>query len=216
MIKLLQKNIFVNQISNLNIMSVVRDTPEETLRIARACFEGGVKSIEISFTIPTALKTIELVQKNLPEMLICAGTVLDQTTARLAILSGAKLVLSPAFSQEVAQICNLYQIPYAPGCNSVSEITTALKAGASFIKVFPGSSIGGVKEIKTITTPIPYMPILISGGATKENYQEFLRAGADCVSFGSVLNGASDSITSNAIMLNEILKNYRSKKGEKR
>ena len=209
---MLQKNFYVRQISDLNIMTVVRDTPAETLRIAKACFKGGVKAIEISFTIPTALEAMKLVKKEIPEMVICAGTVLDTATARLAILGGAKLILSPAFDLEVAQICNLYQVPYAPGCNSVTEITTALKNGASFIKVFPGSSMGGVKEIKTISTPIPYMPILISGGASVKNYRDFLAAGADCVCFGSALTGDSEKITNNAVQLTKTLADFRSEK----
>lgn len=209
---MLQKNFYVRQISDLNIMTVVRDTPKETLRIAKACFKGGVKAIEISFTIPTALEAMKLVKKEIPEMVICAGTVLDTATARLAILGGAKLILSPAFDLEVAHICNLYQVPYAPGCNSVSEITTALKNGASFIKVFPGSSMGGVKEIQTISTPIPYMPILISGGASVKNYRDFLAVGADCVCFGSALTGDSEKITNNAVQLTKTLADFRSEK----
>lgn len=209
---MLQKNKYVSYISDLNIMSVVRDTPEETLRIAQSCFAGGVKSIEVSFTMGSALKAMEMIKVNLPGMLVCAGTVLDETTARLAILSGAKLVLSPAFNPNVAKICNLYQIPYAPGCNSVSEATEALKFGASFIKVFPGSTMGGVKEIKTISIPIPFMPILISGGANLNNYSEFLKAGADCVSFGSVLNGDSEKVTKNANLLIKALKKFRAER----
>lgn len=209
---MLQKNKYVSRISNLNIMAVVRNTPEETLRIAKACLDGGVKSIEVSFTVSTALKTMELIKSELPEMIICAGTVLDETTARLAILNGAELVLSPAFSEEVAKICNLYQVPYAPGCNSVTEITEALRFGASFIKVFPGSTLGGVKEVKTICTPIPFMPVLISGGANLENYQAFLNAGADCVSFGSIFNGDSEEIVHNAVLLNRILNEFRKSK----
>lgn len=206
---MLQKNNYVQQISNLNIMAVVRNTPEETVRIAQACLKGGVKAIEVSFTVTTALQSLTEITNKLPEMVACAGTVLDAATARLAILNGAKLILSPAFSQEVAEVCNLYQVPYAPGCNSMTEITTALRAGASFIKVFPGSSLGGIKEITTIKTPIPFMPILVSGGGTLANYRDFLLAGADCVSFGSVLTGESKKITKNALLLNEILSSFR-------
>ncbi|QYN52138.1 ketohydroxyglutarate aldolase [Lactobacillus panisapium] len=206
---MLQKNSYVQQISDLNIMAVVRDTPEETLRIAQACLKGGVKAIEVSFTVSTALRSLTKISDELPEMVACAGTVLDAATARLAILSGAKLILSPAFSQEVAEVCNLYQVPYAPGCNSMTEITTALRAGASFIKVFPGSALGGTKEITTIKTPIPFMPLLVSGGATLANYRDFLLAGADCVSFGSALTGDSEKITKNALLLNKTLSNFR-------
>lgn len=108
---MIQKINIAKKMAVYNLMSVVRATPERTLEIAKACYEGGVKMIEISFTVPTAIESIELVKKELPEVIICAGTVLDPTTARLAILHGADAILSPQFDDEVAELANLYQLP---------------------------------------------------------------------------------------------------------
>ncbi|WP_270334333.1 ketohydroxyglutarate aldolase [Ligilactobacillus acidipiscis] len=206
---MLKRNNLISKIYDANIMAVARANPERTLQIAQACLEGGVKVIEVSFTVPTAIEAIRTIKKKLPEMIVCAGTVLDETTARLAILEGVSLVLSPSYSRKVAKICNLYQVPYAPGCNTISEMIDALKYGAAFIKVFPGSALNGPEGIKTIKAPVPDLPILVSGGATLSNYADFLEVGADCVSFGSALNGSQQKIIKNAKRLVEVLNGYR-------
>lgn len=207
---MIQKINVEKKMAEYNLMSVVRATPERTLEIAKACYEGGVKMIEISFTVPTAIESIELVKKELPDVIICAGTVLEPTTARLAILHGADVILSPQFDNDVAELANLYQVPYCPGCHSVTEMTTALKAGASYIKIFPGSAIDGPKLIKTMVTPTPFVPILASGGINFDNFYDFLDAGADINCFGGLLaNGDTETIKAHAAKLSKMLASYR-------
>lgn len=209
---MIQKIEIEKKMADYNLMSVVRATPERTLEIAKACYAGGVKMIEISFTRPTAIESIELVKKELPEVIICAGTVLDATTARLSILHGADVILSPQFDKGVADVANLYQVPYCPGCATVTEMTTALKAGASYIKFFPGSAVDGPKLIKTVTTPTPFIPVLASGGINFDNFYDFLDAGADITCFGGLLaNGDAKTITEHASKLSQMLADYRAK-----
>lgn len=191
-------------------MSVIRADVKTSLGIAEAGLKGGVKLIELSFTEPTALTAIKEVKKAFPEIIVGAGTVLDAVTARIAILGGADFILSPAFDKEVALMANRYQVPYLPGCNTVSESVDAMTYGASFIKVFPGSALSGPKWIKTVKTPIPNMPILASGGGTFDNFNDFLNAGADCVAFGGLLvNGELAQIEENARKLTTQLSDYR-------
>lgn len=198
------------KIIEYNAMSVVRDTPERTLEIAKACWDGGVKMIEVSFTVNTALDSIKMIHDELPDMLVAAGTVLDPVTARLAILGGVDMILSPEFNLDVAKMCNLYQIPYGPGCNSVSEMTEALTYGASFIKVFPGSSQEGPSLFKTVGTPIPNMPLLASGGINLDNLVDFLQAGSVVNCFGSLLaKGDKETITNNAKQVMKIISDFR-------
>lgn len=212
---MIQKINTEKKMADYNLMSVVRATPERTLEIAKACYDGGVKMIEISFTVSTAIESIELVKKELPDVIICAGTVLDATTARLAILHGADAILSPQFDADVAKIANLYQVPYCPGCHTVTEMTTALKAGASYIKFFPGSAVDGPKLIKTAVTPTPFMPILASGGINFDNFYDFLDAGADITCFGGLLaKGDADTIKAHAAKLSQMLSDYRNQHNE--
>ena len=75
-------------------------------------------------------------------MIVGAGTVLDGETARIAIMKGARYIVSPHFSPEIATVCNRYAIPYLPGCGSVTEIMHALESGVDVVKLFPGSLMG--------------------------------------------------------------------------
>lgn len=206
----LQKTMVTKKIRDFGIMSVIRADVKTSLGIAEAGLKGGVKLIELSFTEPTALTAIKEVKKAFPEIIVGAGTVLDAVTARIAILGGADFILSPAFDKEVALMANRYQVPYLPGCNTVSESVDAMTYGASFIKVFPGSALSGPKWIKIVKTPIPNMPILASGGGTFDNFNDFLNAGADCVAFGGLLvNGELAQIEENARKLTAQLSDYR-------
>lgn len=206
----IQKATITKKIRDYGIMSVVRADVQTSLNIAEAGLKGGVKLIELSYTVPTAQESIQEVKKQFPEIVIGAGTVLDEVTARLAIMSGADFILSPQFNKDVALMANRYQVPYLPGCNSVSEAVEAMTYGAAFVKIFPGSAVAGPKLINVIKTPIPNMPILASGGGTFDNFNDFLDAGADCVAFGGLLaNGSMEHIQQNAQRLTNQLAAYR-------
>lgn len=143
-------------------------------------------------------------------MLVGAGTVLDGETARLAILSGAKFIIAPNFSKEVAKVSNRYQIPYAPGCTTITEMVEALEAGAAFIKAYPISNFYGPSLVSVIKTPIPNTPILASGGANLDNLEVWLENGVDAVGFGGLLTkGTKEHIAENAKKIREIIMNKR-------
>ena len=144
------------------------------------CLAGGVSILEISYTNANAGEIIQqLTQAYGDKVLLGAGTVLDAPTARDAILRGAKFVIAPTFSVEVARLCNRYQIPYMPGCTTMTELVEALEAGADMIKAFPISNYYGPALVKTINTPLPYVSILSSGGVTLENVDEWVENGVD-------------------------------------
>lgn len=209
----LQKADVTEKIRDYGIMSVIRADTKTSLDIVGAGLKGGVKITELSYTVPTAQETIKQVKATYPEVLIGAGTVLDEVTARLAIMAGADFILAPEFNKDVAKMANRYQVPYLPGCNSVTEAVDAMTYGAAFVKVFPGSAVDGPKWINVVKTPIPNMPILASGGGNFDNFADFLDAGADCVAFGGLLAGGSlQKIEENARKLTKQLADYRNTK----
>ena len=136
----------LQKLENAGVIAVVRGkTKEEALKASQAIVAGGMRGIELTFTVPQATEVIqELVAlyKEDSDVVIGAGTVLDATTARLAIVAGAEYIVSPSFDEETAKICNLYQVPYLPGCMTITEMKEALKSGADIIKLFPGSVYG--------------------------------------------------------------------------
>ena len=196
----------VCRMKKTGIMAVVRvDTIERGLEIAKGCYEGGVDVIEISYTNPIAGDVIAAIKKEYGDkMCIGAGTVLDATTARLAIMSGAEFFVAPNFDPDVQEMCNLYQIPYGPGCTTYSESLNALKAGASFIKAFPISNYYGPSLAKVFKVPCPQVPILASGGVNVENVGEWVKNGAEVVGVGGLLSkGSWEDIASNAKQLRD-------------
>lgn len=184
----------LSSIQSSGVISVVRgSTKDEAYQTAVACIKGGVKAIELTFTAPAAdeiIKEINQEFSNDREVVIGAGTVLDAVTARIAIMAGAKFVVSPSFDTETAFICNQYQIPYIPGCMTITEIQTALRYGSDVVKVFPGSVLGR-GFVKAIKAPLPYVNIMPTGGVNLDNMHEWFQVGVVAVGAGSDLTGSA-------------------------
>ncbi len=179
----------LQRIAECGVVAVVRaNTEEQAINIATACTNGGVKGIEVTFTVPGADNVIKALKKAIPheKIILGAGSVLDPETARAAILAGAEFIVAPSFNEGVAKLCNRYQVPYIPGTQTVKEIVTAMEAGCDVIKVFPGDMLGPV-FIKDVRGPLPYANLMPSGGVNLENAGEWIKNGAVCISSGSHL-----------------------------
>lgn len=185
------------------IIAVVRaDTPEKAEAISKAAIKGGVTGIELTFTVPHADQVIGKLTEELPNGVIGAGTVLDTTSARLAIMAGAGYIVSPTFDADIAKLCNLYQVPYLPGCSTMREMQNALEAGSDIIKLFP-ASVAGPGMIKAVNAPFPQLNIMPTGGVNLDNLDQWFVAGAVCVGAGGNLVGPGetgdyDGVTENA------------------
>lgn len=185
----MEKEQVISKLTETGLVAVVRaDNADEAIRISDACLEGGCNAIELTFTVPGAHKVIEALAAKYPngEMLLGAGTVLDSETARIAILSGANYVVSPAFNAEAAKLCNRYRVPYIPGCMTITEVLTAMEAGADIIKIFP-ADLFGPKIIKDIKGPLPQAKLMPTGGVDVSNVDQWIKAGAAAVGAGSSL-----------------------------
>ena len=196
------------QMKKTGILGIVRvKTIERAYEIAQGCLDGGVNILEISYTNDNAGTIIQALKEKFKDRLIVgAGTVLEEVTARLAIMNGAQFIIAPSYDQGVQEICNLYQIPYAPGCTSYTEALTALKAGAYFIKAFPISNFYGPQLSKIWKVPCPQVPIMASGGANFENLEQWIENGVDCIGIGGLLTkGKKEDIAKNAKRLTEII-----------
>lgn len=213
----LQKAKVTERLAQIGAFAVVRvETVERGLEIADGLVRGGVPAMEISYTNANAGDVIAAVKaKYGDKMCVGAGTVMEAATARLAIMSGAEFVVSNMESEEVARVCNLYQVPYAPGCTTVTEAVKGLEMGAAFIKCFPISNTYGVQLVKLFKTPTPWMPLMASGGINLDNLAEWVRAGVDTCGMGSLLTkGSADEIAANAAEVRRIIDETRAGMGE--
>ncbi|MDF7637884.1 bifunctional 2-keto-4-hydroxyglutarate aldolase/2-keto-3-deoxy-6-phosphogluconate aldolase [Lactobacillus sp. ESL0791] len=190
----MQKSETLLAVKKAGVVAVVRGkTKEEACQTAIACIKGGVTAIELTFTAPQADEIIRQLSADYgddPEVVIGAGTVLDPITARIAIMAGAKFIVAPSFSKEVALLCNEYQIPYMPGCMTVTEIQTAMRYGSEIVKVFPGSVVGQ-GFIKAVKAPLPQANLMPTGGVNLDNMHDWFEAGVVVVGAGSNLTAAA-------------------------
>lgn len=209
----MRKYEVLKRIEDVGVVAVIRaENSEAAKKIALACMAGGVDSIEITFTVPGAHKVIEALTEEFGDtLLVGAGTVLDSETARVAILAGAKYVVSPAFDLDTAKLCNRYQIPYLPGCMTLKEIITAMEAGADIIKVFPGSAFGP-DFIKAIKGPLPQAQLMPTGGVSLDNVDQWIKNGCVAVGVGGNLTkGSSEDMTKAAREFVDKVKEVRGK-----
>ena len=208
----MQKIEVTKRIADTGAMAIVRvKTVERGFEIAQGCLDGGIDCLEISYTLPNAGEVIAALREKYGDKLVVgAGTVLDAETARHAILAGAQFIIAPNLSKEVDIVCNRYQIPYAPGCTSVTEAVTGLEYGAAFIKAFPISDFYGPKMVSVVKTPIPFIPFLASGGITLDNLNDYVKRGVDCCGFGGLLTkGTTEEIAANAKKIKTIIDETR-------
>lgn len=180
----MKKTAILNKLENAGVIAVVRgETVEEAIKASNAIVKGAITGIELTFTVPNADHAIAELAANYkkdPTIVIGAGTVLDAVTARLAIMAGAEFIVSPCFDKETAKICNLYQIPYLPGCMTITEMKTALTYGADIVKLFPGSAFGP-SIVKAFKAPLPHLNIMPTGGVSLANMQDWFAAGVVAV-----------------------------------
>lgn len=214
MIILLKKHQTIERIINTGIVAVVRsESIEEGVRISKACVEGGIPAIEVTYTVPGATDVIKALKKEFSEdeLIIGAGTVLDAATARIAILAGAEYIVSPGFDEETAKLCNLYQIPYMPGCMTITEMMRAMELGSDIIKLFPGSAFGP-SFVKAVKAPLPQVNIMPTGGVSLDNIDEWFKNGVVAVGAGGKLaSGTSESIKATAQEFVRKIKEIRNK-----
>lgn len=182
------KEQVLQMIEDSGMVAVVRgETAEKARAIVESCIEGGIKAIELTFTVPFAHRVIEdLAMQYSDQILLGAGTVLDPETARIAILSGAQFVVAPHFNPDTTKLCNRYRIANMAGILTVREAVEAMEAGVDVLKLFPGDLFGPA-FIKDIRGPLPYAKIMPTGGVSVSNAGDWIRAGAVAVGAGSSL-----------------------------
>ena len=209
---MMKKLTILSKLTECGVVAVVRaDSKEEATKISEACVEGGIQGIEVTFTVQGAdevIKELASLYKDNGNVVIGAGTVLDATTARIAILAGAEFVVSPAFDEETAKLCNLYSVPYMPGCMTITEMKRALESGVDIVKLFPGNAFGP-DFVKSVKAPLPQVNIMPTGGVDLNNVEQWIKNG--CVAVGVGGNLIAPAKTGEYEKITEFAKQYVAK-----
>lgn len=153
---------------------VVIKNLDDTEKILAALKKDGINCAEITFRTACAKEAIALAVEKFPDMNVGAGTVINGRQCVEALNAGAKFIVSPGLSVEVAEICKANDIPYYPGCVTPTEIMQALDLGITTVKFFPANVYGGLKAMKALSAPFPQVKFIPTGGVNRENLDEFL------------------------------------------
>ncbi|MGE0656546.1 MAG: bifunctional 4-hydroxy-2-oxoglutarate aldolase/2-dehydro-3-deoxy-phosphogluconate aldolase [Pyrinomonadaceae bacterium] len=206
----MNKQKIVEQIESLGLVPVVRAaSADEAVQAIDAIKAGGVNVLEITMTVPGAVKVIEKVaDKYGSDVLVGAGTVLDPETARACLLAGAQFIVSPALNLATIELCHRYSAPICPGVLTPTEVITAWSAGVDLVKVFPCGSVGGASYIKNLKGPFPQVKIIPTGGVSLATAADFIKAGAAALGVGTDLVDVKAIREGNAHIVTERAKQF--------
>lgn len=179
----------VKRLRDATVIAIFRThAPEHAVEGIGAAVRGGFEAVEITMNSPGATDALAEVAGRI-DAIVGAGTITHPDQVKEAYDSGAEFVVTPVVVPEVVEAAHALSMPVAMGASTPTEIFTARKAGADWVKVFPGESLGGPDYIADVLGPLDGTPILVTGGLTAENYLGYLDAGAELVGFaGSVFD----------------------------
>jgi 2-dehydro-3-deoxyphosphogluconate aldolase/(4S)-4-hydroxy-2-oxoglutarate aldolase len=185
--------------------------------VVRAMMAGGVTVVEVTMTVPGALELLKELRKEYgAKLLLGSGTVTTAEEAEATIEAGAEFVVSPSLHPEVIAATKASGKLSIPGALTPTEIVTAWRLGADYVKVFPCSAMGGASYLKSLLAPFPHLKLIPTGGVTLETAESFLRAGAralgvgsDLVNLAAIEQGTPEKITEAARGYLEVLARVR-------
>lgn len=163
------------KIKALGIVPVIKiDDVEMAVPLAKALCEGGLPCAEITFRTEQAEESISRIAKELPDMLVGAGTVLTSEQVDRAEAAGAKFIVSPGFDAGVVKRSLELGLPVFPGCATPTEVMAAVSLGLETVKFFPADCFGGIKTIKAMSAAFPKLKFMPTGGINAQNLKEYL------------------------------------------
>ena len=177
------KEYVIQQTKSTGILPCIKlHEKDDYIAYAQAMYDGGARVLEVTMTTPGVLEAIEAISDHFgDEMLVAAGTVLDAASAREVILHGGSIIVNPCVIEDYSDVANRYNVPVFSGAFSATEVFTAMRKGATMVKIFPGA-LGGPKYMTNLKMVFPEVNLIPSGGITPDNAADFIRCGACAVS----------------------------------
>ena len=168
-------NETLEKIGELGIIPVVKiEKAEDALPLGKALIDGDLPIAEITFRTSAAEESIKTLTRELPELLVGAGTVLTIKQARRAVSAGAQFIVSPGFNPKVVDYCLENNIPVTPGINNPTQIEMALERGIEVVKFFPAEASGGLPLLKSMSAPYTGIKFVPTGGINQNNLCSYL------------------------------------------
>lgn len=188
--------------------------------VVKAMIAGGVTVVEVTMTVPGALDLLqELKNEYGAKLLLGSGTVTTAKEAEATIDAGAEFVVSPSLHPDVIAATKVKNKLSIPGALTPTEVITAVRAGADYVKIFPCSAMGGASYLKSLLAPFPHLKLIPTGGVTLQTAESFLRAGAralgvggDLVNLAAIDAGTPGTITQTARAYLKVIAEHRAAK----
>ena|SRR5579871_4523099 len=175
-------------IKEIGIIPALRvSSADDALFAAEAVAGGGIPIVEVTMTVPGALNVIRELTRQNPDLVVGAGTLLDEEIAHRCLDEGASFLTSPGFDREIVEFGLKRDVAVIPGALTPTEVLTAWRAGSDFVKIFPCSQVGGPSYIKALVAPFAQVPLVAAGGVNQQTVADFIDAGAAAVGIGANL-----------------------------
>jgi 2-dehydro-3-deoxyphosphogluconate aldolase/(4S)-4-hydroxy-2-oxoglutarate aldolase len=184
-----QKQEVLAALRDGGIVPVIRaDSADTALRIVDALIAGGIRTLEITMTVPDAIGAIKAVADRFgSSVLLGAGTVTSRALAEGSLDAGAEFLVTPCVVPDVIAVAKEREVAVLPGAMTPTEVFTAWSSGGDIVKIFPASNVGGASYLKALKGPFPQIPLCPTGGVNLQTIGEFVKAGASAVGVGGEL-----------------------------
>jgi len=174
----METKMFEEKLREFRVIPVIAlDEVEQGVPLAKALLAGGLPVAEITFRTAAAEEAIRQISKEVPEVMILAGTVLDVETAKRAVAAGADAIVSPGTNMEVVEWCLENNVPVCPGIVTPTELEAARAKGLRMLKFFPAEAAGGIPMLKSLAGPYRDMKFMPTGGISQKNLGDYLALG---------------------------------------
>jgi 2-dehydro-3-deoxyphosphogluconate aldolase/(4S)-4-hydroxy-2-oxoglutarate aldolase len=183
----------ISLVTRSGVVGIVRtDSAARAVELSRQIWSAGVSAVEVALTTPGGLDAISELADDVPDgCVLGAGTVLDGTTARLAVLAGAQLLVTPTLTEDVIETAGRYGAATVIGTATPTEMLRAQTLGADLVKVFPASQ-WTPKTLADVLQALPQLRCVPTGGVSPDTAADWIRAGAAAVGIGSALTKGPD------------------------
>ena len=193
------------RIGEIGIVPAIRvSCAEDALCAAESVSSGGIPIVEVTMTVPGALEVVAELVRNRPEMIVGAGTVLDAETAWRCADAGAHFLTSPGLHMGMMEVAAQQNLAVIPGALTPTEVWTAWRAGADFVKVYPCGQVGGASYVRSLRGPFPEVPLIAGGGVNQHTATDYILAGAAALGIGGDLIPAAAIQERHAAWIHEL------------
>ena len=154
---------------------IARCESDSAVDAAKALVDGGVPVVEVLQRFDNSLSNLETIARDVPEICVGAGTVINVRQAEEAIDKGAQFIIMPGFGRQVVEYCLKKGVPVFPGCVTAAEITTALEYGIDVVKFYPVYQLGGLSVLDEYSGTFPMVRYMVTGALNETNFLPLMR-----------------------------------------